>query len=182
MAMLDNLVGGRLGNALSGGSNQKNQRKRSKFERTLRIADFFDSNTNSLPADKYSQLGTFEIKAQLEATLGQGDASLSPEAQGRPLIDIQDDAGNNEDGFIKLTHENATGNSVDVVLEKRTEEFRVSTRSERIVMPRATAKQGVDRLEQDEQIGLYFKPDSSDVVSSSKSEMELPVTFYEQKA
>lgn len=179
--MLGNLVGGRLGQALSGNSQNQKASKRSKFERTLRTADFFDSDTNTLPADKYNQLGTFEISAQLEATLGQGDASLSPEAQGRPLIDVQNDSPGDYDGFIKLTHENATGNSVDVVVERRTEEFRVSTRSERIVMPRATAKQGVDRLEQDEQIGLYFKPDSSDVVSASDTQMELPVTFYEMK-
>lgn len=175
---LESMVGGRVGQLLNGGSNGKGS-SRSKFERTLRTEDFFTEDTETLPSDKYSQLGTFTVSAQLEATVGIGDASLDPMEQGRPKFDVQASDESEQDGFVKITHSNATGNVEDTVIEKRTEEFRVEQRSERIVMPRATAKQGVDRLKQDEQIGIYFKPDNSTEVSAQHSVLELPVTFYE---
>jgi len=178
MSALSGLVGGKLGQMVSGG-NQKKRSNGQEYERILKETDFFTGTTNTLSSGKYHQLGVYSIPPQLEAELGQGDQSLDPMEQGRPYFEVQNGSAAVQPGFLKLTHENSTGNDKNTVVERRSEEFNQSTRSERIVMPKATTKSGISKQGEDDAFGLYFKPDSDTNVDASNSTGQIPATFYE---
>lgn len=166
------------GNLFGGGGNGGVQ-GRSAFSRTLRLADFTGSDVTAPDSSKYTKIGDYTVGAQQVAEYGQGDSSLDPKEQGLVNINLRDSNDSAIDGFVKLTHESAQGTRTVVVMEERTEELRQSTRTERVVLPRASS-QGHPRVREDSKLSLYFQPDSdSTTVDTTHSVVRLPATLYE---
>jgi len=166
-----------LASDLLGQGQQDRTKGMTGFEKTLDTSDFFTSDV-SVSSGKYNLLGYYTVGAQQLVELGQGTNKLEPMEQGRPFVKLQNSSPSVLDGFIKLTHESAQGTETQKIIEERTEAFNESTKSERIVMPRASTR-GFSKVKEDSKIGFYFKPDSDGTVSQSDCTVRIPATVYE---
>jgi len=149
--------------------------------KTLTEDDLMDGDV-SITAGEKELIGRFVVPSQTFAETGQGDPSLDPQEQGRPLIDLQDsNASDDVLGEIEIRHESATGKTSLRVVNDTLGAFRTSTRSERLVLPRARTS-NVNPVREDSQISLFFIPSAvgTGTVSKSDTKIELPITIYEK--
>lgn len=167
--MMSGLTGGALGGNSGGG-------KGGYEEITLPTAEFIESDQTSLSAGKFNQLGFHRVGANREEEVGQNTSKYEAMEQGRPYIDLQNGTPSAVDGVIRIRHEDPYGDDGTTIKQERTEEFRQSTKSERIVLPRATS-QGHKPVSEEARISIYFKPDNDGVtVSASNSIIRLPIS------
>lgn len=183
-----NQIMSNLGLGQMTGQSQENQnlgtrtptyKGRKGYPRTLREQDFLDA-TVDISGGKFELLGYFTVGAKQFAEIGQGDPTLDPAEQGRPQIEIVDDASTTLSGVVRLTHESAQGTQEYKVIQDDMSAFNISNRNQRLVLSRASVD-GYPRVGEDSKIGLWFNADTtgSGTVSRSNSTVRIPSTIYE---
>lgn len=176
-----NGMSGNSGSDIQTGTRQPKYRGRQGYPRTLEASDFFDdSGTVSVSTGKYERIGAWEVGARQYAEVGQGDPSLDPAEQGRPLIELKDDADAATTYAARLLHESAQDTETYKVVQDTGEAFKASNRSDRIVLSRASVS-GYPRVGEDSRIVLEatFSDNGSGTISEANSSVRVPVTIYE---
>jgi hypothetical protein len=161
-----------LGDIL-GQSEQSAQRK--SFNRDFNISNF-DSFGGDVTAGKFTEVARFKVPADVEYRWGYGRAT-APENQGYLYVDLQNGSANPVEGTIRFVIESATGRRQEVIADYDTEKLDASKtdRTQQVPFP----EQPNVTATQDAFLVVKFDPASNDTVSSSDSEVILPVTEYD---
>lgn len=162
----------------NGSSDGPTYRGKKGYRRTLQQDDFFTSNV-SYTTGTWEEAGAFTVGAKQFAEVGQGSSNLDPQEQGRVRVHLEDTADTTLNGSVRITHRNATSTQEFKIVEENLGEIDQSTRSERVVAPRAST-QGFPRVSEDSDIVLKFNATNGNgTLETTDSIVRLPITIYE---
>ena len=166
-----NLLGGLAGAGVSG---------RRPFHKVLEDSDFRSSDVTCGANTVFTKIGEYTVPAQQQIAIGYGLPNTNE--TGRLFIDLEDTAGNDVDGWVRIAVANANETAIDVVLEQRTEILseNATDMTKWVSLPEIKEYPVLGRIpREDDRIQYYVKPDtSSKIIDYGETVVHLPVSVY----
>lgn len=179
MALQDILAGG-LGQSVNEaaevlGKSRESAAQRA-FDRDFNVGNF-DSFGGDVTDGKYTEIARFTVPASTEYAWGYGSAA-NPRNQGYLYVDLQNSTPSAVEGSIRFKQETPTGRGSEVVADFDTERLDASkTNNEQMVpFPEQVSH---DKVSKDSHLVVEMDPDANDTISSSDSDIIIPVTEYD---
>lgn len=150
------------------------------FKRTLAVSDFTGIATadQTVTAGTYGTIGTFTVPAQQFATVGVGTLANEPENQGKVFMDLENTAGTDVDGVVRVVLANAQETGTITTVEERTERLsdNPTDQTKWIHQVEYPVKVG-----EDSKIIIQFKADGSGLkyVDTAETTIFLDITLYQ---
>lgn len=158
-------------------TGKKKQRKAGgAFPRDFNWSEFQVDDEIDVASGKFQKIGEFVVPSGQRYQWGYGEPNSRN--QGYIYLEVKDDSDNEINGIVRLVGENPNDITFEggIAMERRTETL---TRKESDTgMPKTALPLSGVRVEQDDKLSIYFKPDSSDTVSSDDTTLEAPVTAW----
>ena len=148
---------------------------RESFNRDFNVGNF-DSFGGDVTAGKFVEIARFQIPADTEYRWGYG-AAKNPRNQGDLYVDLQNSTPAAVEGTIRFKIESATGRRSKVIADYDTETLDASKTNSEQQEP--FPEQVGTTATQDSFLVVELNPSSNDTVSSSDSEVIVPVTEYD---
>ncbi|MEM5867229.1 MAG: hypothetical protein QXG39_04850 [Candidatus Aenigmatarchaeota archaeon] len=150
------------------------------FHKVLEHKDFANADVTLGANTVFTKIGEYVVPAQQQIAIGYGVPNTNE--TGRLFVDLEDTAGNDIDGWVRIAVANANETAIDVVLEQRTEILseNPTDMTKWVSLPEIKEYPVLGRIpREDDRIQIYVKPDvSGKIVDFGETVIHLPVSVY----